>query len=207
MAIKIKQAIQDRGLTQTEVANALGVSKQAVSFWCSEKSIPRTDKIEKLAKLLGVSPSFLIFSSSPAKEFPKDETAISIPCLEGDFLSEENTLVRTFNVSPKWLSSNAPFTNTNSLRLLTYDSDAMKPTINRGDLLIFDTTIKVVKSDAIFVFLLNNELFIKRIQRIPNGLQIISDNPSYPSFSIVGEDLKQLTVLGRVCTTAKIASM
>lgn len=49
------QLREEKGLTQAEVAEHLGVTPAAVSKWENGESKPRTDKLFELAKLLGVS--------------------------------------------------------------------------------------------------------------------------------------------------------
>ena len=48
-------AMASAGLTQTALAKALDVSKEAVSQWLNEKSFPRPNKLLQLGKLLGLS--------------------------------------------------------------------------------------------------------------------------------------------------------
>lgn len=52
---KIEAAMTAQGLTQTALAEALGVSKEAVSQWLKNKSFPRPDKLLRLGKLLSLS--------------------------------------------------------------------------------------------------------------------------------------------------------
>jgi transcriptional regulator with XRE-family HTH domain/Zn-dependent peptidase ImmA (M78 family) len=51
---KAQQAIEKAGLTQTAIADALDVSKEAVSQWLNEKSFPRPNKLLQLGKLLNL---------------------------------------------------------------------------------------------------------------------------------------------------------
>lgn len=51
----IKQLRSERGLTQQDVADAVGVSKVAVGQWESGKSIPRRENLEALSKCYGIS--------------------------------------------------------------------------------------------------------------------------------------------------------
>jgi len=53
------------GLTQTAVAEALDVSKEAVSQWLNEKSFPRPNKLLQLGKLLGLSFDALVIKEDP----------------------------------------------------------------------------------------------------------------------------------------------
>lgn len=52
---KAQQAIDKAGLTQTAVADALGITKEAVSQWLLHKSFPRPNKLLQLGKLLNLS--------------------------------------------------------------------------------------------------------------------------------------------------------
>lgn len=48
-------AREKAGMTQNEVAKALGVNQSAVSFWESGRNQPRGKQMVKLAKLYGVT--------------------------------------------------------------------------------------------------------------------------------------------------------
>ena len=51
--MNIKEAREKAGLTQQDLANELGVGQSAVAMWETQKSLPRTDKLPALAKILG----------------------------------------------------------------------------------------------------------------------------------------------------------
>jgi len=62
---KAQQAIDKAGLTQTAVADALGISKEAVSQWLLHKSFPRPNKLLQLGKLLNLSFDDLVIKEDP----------------------------------------------------------------------------------------------------------------------------------------------
>ena len=51
--MNIKKAREKAGLTQQDLANELGVGQSTVAMWETQKSLPRTDKLPALAKILG----------------------------------------------------------------------------------------------------------------------------------------------------------
>ena len=51
----IKKLREDKGITQSELAEKLGVSSQAISKWETSKGLPDITLIEPLSKVLGVS--------------------------------------------------------------------------------------------------------------------------------------------------------
>ena len=58
------------GLSQMELANQLGVSRQAVSRWESGDTTPTMDKLKALAKIYGVSLDWLC-SDAADRELPE----------------------------------------------------------------------------------------------------------------------------------------
>ena len=53
MTVNIKEAREKAGFTQQDLADELGVSQSTVAMWETQKSLPRTDKLPALAKILG----------------------------------------------------------------------------------------------------------------------------------------------------------
>ena len=60
MGSKLAQARRGNNLTQEQLAEKLGVTRQAVSRWESDAAYPETDKIVRLSQLLGVSCDWLL---------------------------------------------------------------------------------------------------------------------------------------------------
>lgn len=52
MRISLKAARVDKGLSQKELAIAVGVTKKTVGAWESGKSMPKADKIDLLCQVL-----------------------------------------------------------------------------------------------------------------------------------------------------------
>lgn len=60
MGEKIRQARERAGLTQRELAQALGVDPSAVSLWESSKNAPTVNNVYRIASILGVEPGSLL---------------------------------------------------------------------------------------------------------------------------------------------------
>ena len=65
-----------KGLSQDALAEALGVSRQSVSKWATDASIPELDKLVRLSGLFGVSLDELVSGSSPAVPAPSSNIGI-----------------------------------------------------------------------------------------------------------------------------------
>lgn len=57
MAISLKAARVNAGLTQIEAAKKLGVNSTTISFWETGRTSPRTSTFFALCKLYGVDPN------------------------------------------------------------------------------------------------------------------------------------------------------
>ena len=66
IAAIIKQARIDRNMTQMNLADAMGVSYQAVSNWERGNSMPDIGKLEDLCRVLGVTVEQLLGMENPA---------------------------------------------------------------------------------------------------------------------------------------------
>lgn len=210
---RIKDLMERAGLTQAELADRVQMSRQAVNKWCTKDVMP-TDKdtLRRLADALGVDPSYLVFGEASAPMSSRgDDGTILIPCLDikascgfGDSTCDYPQILRAIQVEDEWLRVHAPFANKDTLNIITADGNSMAPTIKEGDMVLLDLSQNRIRSDAIYAFVLGEDLYIKRIQRIGNGYRIISDNDEqYKSFELIGEQADNIKVIGRVCSVGR----
>ena len=67
-----------RGLSQEQLADRLGVTRQSVSKWESTAAMPEVAKLVALSELFGVSVDYLVKESADAPE-PPAELAVTLP--------------------------------------------------------------------------------------------------------------------------------
>lgn len=67
---KIYSLRKEKGMSQEEFAEAIGVSRQSVSKWEADSAVPDVNKILAISKLFGVSTDFLL------KDDPADQAAL-----------------------------------------------------------------------------------------------------------------------------------
>ena len=70
LADKIIELRKKSGMTQDELAEKLGVSRQSVSKYESAQAVPDMDKILKLSNIFGVTTDYLI--KDEIEEFSKN---------------------------------------------------------------------------------------------------------------------------------------
>jgi len=74
IANRLFELRKQKGLSQEELAEKIGVSRQAVSKWERAESAPDTDNLIVLAKLYEVSLDNLLFTKEPIEKRAPDET-------------------------------------------------------------------------------------------------------------------------------------
>lgn len=70
---RIQQLRKDKGMSQEALGEALGVSRQAISKWESDLTIPEIDKLIALSRLFGTSVGALLGVEEGAPEAPDGE--------------------------------------------------------------------------------------------------------------------------------------
>lgn len=70
----LREARKKRGLSQEDLADILGVSRQAISKWELGEGYPEVEKLIQLAKQLDVSLDSLLLDKPPQSEAPKQVT-------------------------------------------------------------------------------------------------------------------------------------
>ena len=107
--------------------------------------------------------------------------------------------IRHVTVSTEFLrTQGVTFTQTDNLCMITGFGESMNKTFCSGDPLIIDKGVTSVITDGVYLFTISGALFVKRLQILPNGIRVISDNEAYPPYDITGADLKNLIIHARV---------
>jgi len=167
------------------------------------------DEMSKIAQAIGSSgakESNVIAIDSRRKT--PDSSFVTIPHLDiigsmggGRTPPEHHVeVIRDMTVHLDWLRTQGlSYSKLENLAIITGDGDSMSPTFSDGDSLLVDRGITEIRTDAIYVFTLDGDLFIKRLQRMTGGsLRMISDNSAYPPIMIEGAALEKVHIQARV---------
>ena len=87
IADRIQSLRKSKGMSQEELADAAGVSRQAVSKWESEQSIPDLDKVVILSEIFEVTTDYLLKGIEPVAE--KDHKTMA-DVVDQKILTEKN---------------------------------------------------------------------------------------------------------------------
>ncbi len=125
----------------------------------------------------------VVGSMGPGRVLPKDyiETI-------------RNIVVRTEYMQERGIN----YSHRDNLSVITGFGESMGETYASGDALIVDQGVNEVVVDGVYVFTLDGMLYIKRLQRLPKMLRMISDNETFPPYDIKGSELADMIIHARV---------
>lgn len=216
LADRLKYARQQCKLSQTELAKKSDVS-QGLIGQLERGENEGTKHIAKIANALGVDAFWLTDGIGVGEPRPTGATISiktdgmpdhihAIPLLNahgsmggGAYPDATEYTIAEIDVTETWLRQTLPTISAPAnLRLMTGLGDSMTPTYRNGDTLFVDTGVKTIDIDGVFVFEFKDVVYVKRVQRVPDGLKIISDNKQYDPFTIEREKYPEIMVYGRV---------
>lgn len=209
----LKKIAADREWGPKDFVDALG---RSASFWSDRLSGDSPRPIgEKLARSIEEGLGLPIYTlDSPldrravvtlATSTPPAEQDVTIPQFEtggrmgnGLVLRDQPGVIHSWHVTPEWVSKNVRnATSAKNLCIVTGFGDSMKGLYNPGDPLLVDRGVTTVEFDAIYFFRVDNEGFIKRLQRVPGeGILVLSENKAYRDWTIKPD--MDFEVFGRV---------
>lgn len=80
---KLKVLLKENGMTQEELSERLGVSRQAVGKWVNDRGLPEVDKLVQISNLFGCSVDYLVKEECVEKPVPKGGYYVSREMLDG----------------------------------------------------------------------------------------------------------------------------
>jgi phage repressor protein C with HTH and peptisase S24 domain len=182
----------------TKFARKIGVDYMTVTKWENGLSVPDAVNLSKLGKVIGFSVQQLldIIEGRQADIYKKqsnvlasdNEQIIKIPLIDmrvgaGNGCTPNDSVVTNLIEFPRsWYKQNFS-SDPNFVHALIVSGDSMSPTLNNGDLVLIDRQDLEI-TVGMYVFRYEGDIFVKRLSRFGKEIQIISDNPSYPPFTI-----------------------
>ncbi|ENZ7702230.1 TPA: helix-turn-helix transcriptional regulator [Klebsiella pneumoniae] len=86
-----------------------------------------------------------------------------------------------------------------NIRIINVRGDSMSGTIEPGDLLFVDVSVRKFDGDGIYAFLYDDTAHVKRLQKMKDKLLVISDNKSYAPWEPIEKDeMNRVFVFGKV---------
>ena len=213
MENNLKRIMATKGVTQQQVADALGVSRPTISNWIRSDNLPAKTAMA-LCAFLKV-PLSELYGTSEATDSgvvihvdgiePPRTGYMRVPVYDvagscGYGAANDTELITGFVDIAEWFVQGLPgVVSPRSLQIISSTGDSMEPTIAKRSLVIIDTAQTAPRADGVYCLRFDDELYIKRIQRDIGGtLTMLSDNPLYQPRTINRADLPQTAIIGRI---------
>ncbi|MEH3412302.1 helix-turn-helix transcriptional regulator [Phytobacter diazotrophicus] len=213
LAERLKEARIMQGLTQKALGDLVGVSQAAIQKIETGKA-NQTTKLVDLASVLKIRPEWL---STGEGDMRADEQVPSAPVQVNDRIYRLEVLNLSVSAGPGVVNSefievlrSVEYSvedarmmfdgrKQEQVRIINVRGDSMSGTIEPGDLLFVDISIKSFDGDGIYAFLYDDTAHVKRLQKMKDKLLVISDNKSYaPWEPIERDEMNRVFVFGKV---------
>ena len=189
----LKAARKAKGLTQTEVARAIGLTQNGYSYWENGKAKIDKDQLLKLASLFDVSVDYLLGNTaSPSAH------GIKIPVL-GDVAA--GIPIEAIENIVDYEEIDATLASTGEFFGLRIKGDSMEPRIREGDVVIVRKQSTADTGDTAVILVNGDSATVKRIKKEPDGdLWLIPNNPAYDTKHYTPDEIRTLpvTIIGKV---------
>ncbi|MFB9215514.1 S24 family peptidase [Vibrio sinaloensis] len=173
-----------------DLAKVLGISPKTIQSWKSREKIPEDIflKAEEIAKTGSVAPKGYL----ELKFYDVEVSAGHGALVE----KEEESSAMVF--SEKFIRQELGF-NPNNIFLMPVRGDSMSPTLKNQSVVIVNR-VDGFSNDGIYVFRFDGRLMVKRIQFLPNGIKVVSDNLSYDPWELSKKEIQSadFEIIGEV---------
>lgn len=195
----IRRNYKNGELSQEAFALYLGVPLPTYKSLEGGKSPLTVDKINILKEKVDVNPIWLLYGEGSM--FLSDEIAsqdVLIPYYNdikasaGFGASNGDVQDPEYIHLPKSLTTECCRTKTEAIKC---SGDSMSPFLKDGDVMFVDKSKVELKDGDIYVVRFGEDLFVKRLFRIPGKLIARSDNSLYPEFDLLVDSFE---ILGKV---------
>lgn len=177
----LKKILNEKGLSQNELARRIGVQSGTISKWMTHATYPRDALIQKMADVLGVKMSELNTDKSEIIEYHVTPSVYmsneitEVPILGeiacGEPIFSEQNIVGYLPVVSDDVKGGEYFA-------LIAKGDSMYPTIENGSEVLIRRQ-PVAENGDIVAVCIDGEITLKRFKRSGEQIMLIPDNHSY----------------------------
>ncbi|EKZ6402246.1 TPA: helix-turn-helix transcriptional regulator [Klebsiella aerogenes] len=224
LAERLNLAMELSGMSQGALAKASGVAQPTIWRLTSGNARGST-KIVEIAKALGVRTDWLSTGSGPMRDdgqepvsaLPQQNTSpadvfrvevldLTVSAGPGSFMiSEFVEVLHAIEFTTEHARSLFGNRSQADVKVMTVDGDSMCPTIQSGDRLFFDVSVRNFKVDGVYAFVFGQHFHVKRLQMQGLQLAVLSDNPAYKDWYVTEENQDQLYIMGKALIHESIA--
>ncbi len=188
--------------SQANLAKALGISRAAITQAKKNDSIPMK-WIFELSQAFNVNPDWLAKGAGPKvlsqniyhevfRQVPKIKARLSAG---GGSFETEPEIKEFYSFRKDWLNKKG---KARDMVLMGIIGNSMEPELKEGDTVLIDQSQKAILAGAIYAVGLADTIVVKRLEKRPEELVLLSENTKYPMMSFRGEEMNGVRIIGKV---------
>lgn len=200
--------------TQMGLADALGVNRSAITQAKTRNAVPQK-WILALSRRYALSPDWLEFGGEKNRRKLMLESrpvtpsvlpdvsleTVMVPkvkatlCAGGGSLELKAVPVSEHPLPRAWLSR---LGSPSAMVFMDVIGNSMEPGILDGDMVLVDQSFKEIAPKCILAVGYDEAIYIKRLEKHPEGVVMISDNSDYAPMTVAGDEMNSFRVIGKV---------
>ncbi len=200
-------------MTQKTLGDAVGVSQAAIQKIETGRAA-QTTKLLDIAKALRVRPEWLSSGTGAMRDDGEDDKKpshmnhdvfrvdildLAVSAGPGIVNQEFVEILHSVEYAPAEARHMFDGRKAENIRIINVRGDSMSGTIEPGDLLFVDISVKSFDGDGIYAFLYDDTAHVKRLQKMKDKLLVISDNKIYAAWDPIEKDeMNRVFVFGKV---------
>jgi len=191
--------------SQNRLAILLGINRAGITQAKNKGTIP--DKwILALFRKYGINPDWI--ETGKGKMFIAERGGSvvvpeykSAPHVEARLCAGDGSFEVDENIRDYWMFS-TDWLKSKGIRsdmvLIDVYGNSMAPELKDGDTVMIDTLRKEILAGSIYAIGIDDTIMVKRIEKHPGKLVLISDNKDYEPLYLKRNDMKSVRIIGKV---------
>jgi len=196
-------SVEGRITSQKELASILEVDSSAISKAKKRNSVPRS-WFTKLAKKFNLNPEWMETgtgkmhlnsqeqSETEFNVIPKVRARLSAG---GGSFETESDIEGYYSFKKEWLLKKG---NPHKMVLMDIFGNSMEPELRDGDTVLIDLSKNEILAGAMYAIGVDDTVRVKRVEKLPDKLVLISENNRYSPEYIQGDEINNIRILGKV---------
>ncbi len=197
---RIGEALSIR--SQNELALNIGVNPSAITQARKKDTIPDKWILQLYRKYglnpdwveRGIGPTFINSSNAAEAEFRQVPKVKARLCAGGGSFEVGSEIEGYYSFRKDWLLRKGA---AEKMVLLDIFGNSMEPEFREGDTVLIDESQKDVLAGAVYAVGIDDTIMVKRVEKHPKGLVLLSDNTKYKPIYMENEDINRVRIIGK----------
>ena len=189
--------------SQIELASILGVNRSAVTQARKKGRIPekwllqlfRSHGLNPTWLETGIGEPFLTPGRAKTTPFEKVPKVTARLCAGGGSFENDAEVKGYYAFQREWLSAKG---RVEDMVLMDIFGTSMEPELKDGDTILIDQSQKNILAGAVYALGIDDTIMVKRVEKHPNKLVLLSDNNKYAPIFLEHEEADSVRIIGKV---------